>query len=258
MKVTLQEQKQAERLLQHNSIWLHDIESFSFMKRYRQISPKGNLTQKEKYGAGILTLRLKNGTEKAIYLPPFRHPSAMVHYLLSEEVPFKNYVQRERVIGITIPEKKYCHSSLYMLYFVSLFVVFSILGYKMVVSSVAWGIISGVIFLGLGAFILYALLTRFGYLTLDNGSITIHSLGRKVRYPYSSLRKVNFDYARERTFTYNMEVLDDDYNYHLYYIGRVPHRKLEEITEYLRHAGIDTSCYIEQDKRFYQDYNNKF
>lgn len=113
-----------------------------------------------------------------------------------------------------VPEKKYCRSSLYMLYFVSLFIAFAVLGCRMIISGVLWGIIPGSFFLVLSAFLLYALLARFGYITLTNDMITIHSIGRKVSFPYSNLQKVNFDYAREQTFTYTMEVLDNDYNYH--------------------------------------------
>ena len=104
---------------------------------------------------------------------------------------------------------------------------------------------------------LYALLTRFGYLTLDNESITVHSLGRTVRYLYSDLRKVNFDYAREKNFTYNMEVLDKNFDYHLYYIGRVPRTKMKEITKYLKEAGIDATCKVDNDSRYYNDYYHK-
>lgn len=257
MNITIQEQKQAEKLLQRNNIQLQDIESFSFMKRYYRMPRKGNTASKDKYGAGVLTLHLKQGMEKSIYLTALRHPTSVIRYLLSYGIPFDNYKPEERAAGVIIPEKKYCHSSLYILYFVSLFIVFAILGSKLIVSGMLWGIIPGVALLTLSIFLLYALLTRFGYLTLTNETLTIHSIGRKVSFPYDSLRKVNFDYARERTFTYTMEVLGNDYDYHLYYIGRVPRRKLEEITKYLQQAGIDATCYIEQDKRFYHDSYSK-
>lgn len=251
--MTPKEQRQAEKLLQHNSIRFHDIESFSFMKRYCQMPRKSNLISKDKYGAGVLTLHLKKDATKAIYLPLYRHPTAVIHFLLSREIPFDNYKPGKRKAGVIIPEKKYCRSSLYLLYFASLFIVFAILGSKMIVSGILWTLIPGIFSLTLSAFLLYALLTRFGYLTLNNDTLTIHSIGRTVTFPYDNLRKVNFDYARERTFTYNMEILDQDYNYYLYYIGRVPRKKLKEITEYLLQAGIDATSYIETDKRYYND-----
>ena len=61
------------------------------MKRYHQVPRKSNLAAKDKYGPGILTLHLKEGKEKVIYLPPFRHPSSVIRYLVSQEIPFDNY-----------------------------------------------------------------------------------------------------------------------------------------------------------------------
>ena len=69
MEVTSKEQKRAEQLLQSQHIGLHQIKSFSFMKRYHQVPRKSNLAAKDKYGPGILTLHLKEGKEKVIYLP---------------------------------------------------------------------------------------------------------------------------------------------------------------------------------------------
>jgi hypothetical protein len=64
MEVTSKEQKRAEQLLQSQHIGLHQIKSFSFMKRYHQVPRKSNLAAKDKYGPGILTLHLKEGKEK--------------------------------------------------------------------------------------------------------------------------------------------------------------------------------------------------
>lgn len=257
MKITPQEQKHAEKFLQRNHVRCQDIHRFSFMKRYYQMPRKNGFTQSDKYGPGVLTLHLHHGINKSFYLTTFRHPTSVIRYLLSHGIPFDNYKPGTKLTGTIIPEKKYSRSSLYMLYFVSLFIVFTILGCKMIFSDVQWGIIPGMLTLTLSAFLLYALLTRFGYLTLTNEAITIHSIGRKVSFPYGSLRKVNFDYARERTFTYTMELLDNDYDYHLYYIGRVPRKKVKEITGYLQQAGIDATCHIEQDSGFYQDSYSK-
>ena len=62
-EVTSKEQKRAEQLLQSQHIGLHQIKSFSFMKRYHQVPRKSNLAAKDKYGPGILTLHLKEGKE---------------------------------------------------------------------------------------------------------------------------------------------------------------------------------------------------
>ena len=61
MEVTSKEQKRAEQLLQSQHIGLHQIKSFSFMKRYHQVPRKSNLAAKDKYGPGILTLHLRKG-----------------------------------------------------------------------------------------------------------------------------------------------------------------------------------------------------
>ena len=47
---------------------------------------------------------------------------------------------------------------------------------------------------------------------------------REIVYPYEKILKVNFDFAREQAFTHVMEILDKDYHYRLYYIGRVSRR----------------------------------
>ena len=106
---------------------------------------------------------------------------------------------------------------------------------------------------GLSLFFICMLMTRFCYLTLDNENLTVHSAGRTIRYPYTDLRKVNFDFAREQTFTHVMELLDKDYRYRLFYIGRVSRKKLNEIAERLQQAGVDATCSLNDNKRFYHD-----
>ena len=128
MEVTSKEQKRAEQLLQSQHIGLHQIKSFSFMKRYHQVPRKSNLAAKDKYGPGILTLHLKEGKEKVIYLPPFRHPSSVIRYLVSQEIPFDNYAPRERTVA-EVPTETYQRPSLYMFWFFVLFLIFLILGY---------------------------------------------------------------------------------------------------------------------------------
>ena len=223
MEVTSKEQKRAEQLLQSQHIGLHQIKSFSFMKRYHQVPRKSNLAAKDKYGPGILTLHLKEGKEKVIYLPPFRHPSSVIRYLVSQEIPFDNYAPRERTVA-EVPTETYQRPSLYMFWFFAL-----------------------------SLFFISMLMTRFCYLTLDNNGLIIHSVGRTIRYPYQNLRKVNFDFAREQNFTHVMELLDNDYRYRLFYIGRVSRKKLNEIAERLQQAGVDATCSLNDNKRFFQD-----
>ena len=50
MKTIAQDQKRTESLLQRRGIRLHDIQSFSFMKRFHEVPRKSNLKVKDKYG----------------------------------------------------------------------------------------------------------------------------------------------------------------------------------------------------------------
>lgn len=252
MEVSAKEQQRAENLLQSRQIKLHQIESFSFMKRYYQVPRKSNLASKDKYGPGILTLHLKDKKDKVILLPPFRHPSSVIRFLLSKEIPFSNYAPRERSEKI-LPTETFQRPSLYMFWFFVLFLMFLILGYYSINGDVWWRFIPAIISFGLSLFFMNMLMTRFCYLTLDNEALTVHSVGRTIRYPYTDLRKVNFDFAREQTFTHVMELLDKDYRYRLFYIGRVSRKKLNEIAEQLQEAGIDATCSLNDNKRFFQD-----
>lgn len=251
MEVTGKEQKRAEQLLQSQHIGLHQIKSFSFMKRYRA-TRESDPAAKEKYGPGILALHLKEGKEKAIYLPPFRHPSSVIRYLVSQGIPFDNYAPRERT-ATEIPTETYRRPSLYMFWFFVLFLVFLILGYYFISGNVGWGFIPAIISFASSLFFISMLMTRFCYLTLDNDALIIHSVGRTIRYPYRDLRKANFDFAREQNFTHVMELLDNDYRYRLFYIGRVSRKKLNEIAERLQQAGVDATCSLNDNKRFFRD-----
>lgn len=182
MEVTSKEQKRAEQLLQSQHIGLHQIKSFSFMKRYHQVPRKSNLAAKDKYGPGILTLHLKEGKEKVIYLPPFRHPSSVIRYLVSLEIPFDNYAPRERTVA-EVPTETYQRPSLYMFWFFVLFLIFLILGYYSISGNVWWGFIPAIISFALSLFFISMLMTRFCYLTLDNNGT--HHTQRRQDYPLS-------------------------------------------------------------------------
>lgn len=252
MEVSAKEQQRAEHLLQSQRIQLHQIESFSFMERSHQAPHKNIPGGKDKYGPGIFVFHLKEKQDKVLYLPPFKHPSSVIRFLVSQGVPFANYSPRERSAG-TLPTETYQRPSLYMFWFFVLFFMFLILGYYSISSEVWWAFIPAILSFGLSLFFICMLMTRFCYLTLDNEALTVHSVGRAIRYPYRDLRKVNFDFAREQTFTHIMELLDKDYRYRLFYIGRVSRKKLKEIAERLQQAGVDATCSLNDNKRFYQD-----
>ena len=50
-----------------------------------------------------------------------------------------------------------------------------------------------------------------------------------------------------------MELLDENYRYRLFYIGRVSRKKLNEIAKRLQESGVDATCSLNDNKRFYQD-----
>lgn len=251
-EVNLKERQRAEKFLQTQRISLHQIKSFSFMKRYRQAGHNDTSEARHKYGPGILTLHLKEGKDKIICLQPFRRPSSIIRFLIAEGLTFENYAPQERNIG-KIATTTYRRSSLYMLWFLALWLVFLVLGGYALSSQMTWTLIPGILSLGLSFFFMSMLMTRFCYLTLHNNTLTIRSIGRTIRYPYADLRKVNFDFAREQTFTHVMELLDKNYRYRLFYIGRVSRKALKEITTKLQQAGIDATCSLNVEKRFFQD-----
>lgn len=252
MQVTVKEQQRAEHLLQSQRIGLHQIESFSFMKRCPRESHREKLPTKDQYGPGILILHLKERKDKLVLLPPFRHPSSIIRFLVSKGIPFDNYTPQERTAAELAPET-YQRPSLYMFYFFVLFLMFLILGYYTISSDVWWGFIPAIASFGLSLFFFSMLMTRFCYLASDNDALIVHSVGRAIRYPYTDLRKVNFDFAREQNFTHIMELLDKDYRYRLFYIGRVSRKSLNKIAERLQQAGVDATCSLNDNKRFYQD-----
>ncbi|WP_291530472.1 hypothetical protein [Bacteroides sp. UBA939] len=252
MKATTQDQKRAESLLQRKGIRLHNIQSFSFMKRSHEAPRESNLKVKDKYGAGILILHLKQGDQRATYIRPFQHPSSIIRYLISQSIPFENYVHRERTAE-EIQETIYRRPSLYMFYFFVLFIAFMAFGFQAIMLGTWWAHILGIISFGLGIYFIQMLMTRFCYLKVDNKDLSIYSVGREIKYSYEDLLKVNFDFAREQAFTHIMEILDKDYHYRLYYIGRVSRRTLNEIAEVLQSAGVDATCSLNENKRFYHD-----
>lgn len=252
MEVTGKEQKRAEQLLQSQHIGLHQIQRFSFMKRPQQPASPSHPAPQDTYGPGILTLHLKEGKERVLLLPPFRHPSSVIRYLISKGIPFDNYAPQQRTAA-EIPATSYQRPSLYMFWFFVLFLMFLILGYHSLGGDARWGFFPAVLSFALSLFFISMLMTRFCYLTLDNDGVSIHSVGRTIRYPYPKLRKVNFDFAREQNFTHVMELLDEDYRYRLFYIGRVSRKRLHEITGHLRQAGIDATCSLNDRKRYFRD-----
>ena len=182
MEVNNKEQKRAGQLLQSLQVNLHQIKSFSFMKRKQQKLSSSGAPAKGQYGPGILTLHLQDGKEKTVCLPPFRHPSSVVRFLVANGIAFDNYTPRQRTIG-EIPTTTYQRTSLYMFWFFVLFLTFLILGYYSIGLHAWWGFLTAFASFALSLFFICMLMTRFCYLTLTNEALVIHSIGRTIRYP---------------------------------------------------------------------------
>ena len=250
MKATEKETQRAVTYLRKRHIALDDIQSFRFMQRYTpepETHSASNL-----YGPGLLTLQLRSGDEKVLTVHLRNHPTALIHTLLASEKPFTNYrpgIPQEA----PQPTVTYRRLSLYMLWYFVLFAACFYLGLRIVTIHTLAGIVFSLLFFGMSLYSIYLLQARFCYLKLDADALTIMSAGREIRYAYKDLRKINFEFARELNATHVMELLDQDYRYRLFYIGRVPRKQLLEITTRLQQTGIDATCSLNTEKRHYHD-----
>lgn len=250
MKATEKETQRAVTYLRKRHIALDDIQSFRFMQRYTpepETHSASNL-----YGPGLLTLQLKSGDEKVLTVHLRNHPTALIHTLLASGKPFTNYrpgIPQEA----PQPTVTYRRLSLYMLWYFVLFAACFYLGLRIVTIHTLAGIVFSLLFFGMSLYSIYLLQARFCYLKLDADALTIMSAGREIRYAYKDLRKINFEFARELNATHVMELLDQDYRYRLFYIGRVPRKQLLEITTRLQQTGIDATCSLNTEKRHYHD-----
>lgn len=250
--ITTKDQIRGDQFLRQLGTTAQDVIAFRFMERHREKTSEGLQSSREFYGAGILTLKLKNGVERVIVLRPRHRPSSIIRYLMGNGIPFENLDTPQGKAG-KLTKKRYYRPSLYMFWFILLFIASFALGYYFQTLEPWWNIIPSLLFFGVSLYFISMLLTRFCYLILKEDELVIRSAGRSIRYPYKELLKVNFEFARELAFTHVMELLDKDYKYRLFYIGRTSRKSLREITERLRKAGIDASCSLNPDKRYYED-----
>ena len=216
----------ARRFLQRRGIELQNLAGFSFMKRYTPVSRHHSI-----------------------------HPSSVVRYLIQGNIPFENlHRPASRESTPEASAKTYRRPSLYLFWHAILCLLAFSLGFYLAgILGDTDGVLLSLPFFALAVYWAYVLQTRFCYVTLDGKGLHVHSMGRVVSYPYERLLKINFDFAREQQFTHVMEVLETDYRYHLYYIGRVPRTHLQEICQRLCRAGIDATCSLNTEKRYYGD-----
>lgn len=246
-------QRRASRFLAKRGIAPQDLRSFSFMKRHTPVPERHS--RLNKYGPGLLTLHLKDGTDRLLTLHARHHPSAVIRYLMQQGIPMDN-VQRPQPAASAATQSTvtYRRPSLYFFWHAVLCLLAFCLGFWQAgIRGGADGLIISLPLFALAIYGAYILQTRFCYLSLDEKGLHVHSMGRVVTLPYGQIAKVNFDFAREQNFTHVMELLEQDYRYRLYYIGRVPRTLLPEICERLRRAGIDATCSLNPDKRHYDD-----
>ncbi|MBO4985251.1 MAG: hypothetical protein J6C87_06365 [Bacteroides sp.] len=251
MIATEKDMARGEALLKKVQVNRTDVSAFRFMERHREKTPSGEV-KKETYGAGVLTLMLKDGAERVLVLRPRNKPSSIIRYLISCGIPFEN-LKTLQPATFGAEKKNYHRPSIYMFWFFLLFITAMILGYHLLNPNNAWSALPALLLFGVALYLISMLLTRFCYLTLKDNELVIHSVGRSIHYPYAKLLKINFEFAREISFTHVMEVLDKDYRYRLFYIGRTSRKSLKEITERLQHAGVDATCSLNPAKRFYED-----
>lgn len=242
----------ARRFLQRRGIEPQKLTSFSFMKRYTPVPDRHSTDNK--YGPGLLTLHFKDGNDLVLTLHARHHPSSVIRYLVHEGVPFDNLQHPSHPADIPQKAVSYRRPSLYLFWHGILCLLAFCLGfYQAGIRGGADGLLISLPLFALAIYWAYVLQTRFCYLSLDGKGLHIHSMGRVVTYPYGQMLKVNFDFAREQQFTHVMEVLEKDYRYHLYYIGRVPRTQLQDICQRLNQAGIDATCSLNTEKRYYGD-----
>ncbi len=250
MKATEKETRRAIAYLRKHHISVDDIQSFRFMQRY---TPEPNVhSSANLYGPGLFTLKLRSGDERALIVHLRNHPTALIHTLLSHGIPLVNYVPGVGTKTLQ-PTVIYRRLSLYMFWYFVLFAVCFYLGLRFVTVHCWISITLSFLFFGMSIYSIYLLQARFCYLKLDSDALTVMSAGREIRYLYKDLRKVNFDFARELNATHVMELLDDEFRYRLFYIGRVPRKQLQEIATRLRQVGIDATCSLNVEKRHYHD-----
>ena len=261
------EEERTIRYLRRYGLTLDEISSFQFMQRREAKSPDSEETPEEEieqeatYGPGLLHIITKEGKERSCVIHTRHHPSAIIHALLSHQVPFSNLHRRGRKVQEQ-PKERFCRPSLYLFWYSILFFVSILMEFWVIRIPHLWAAtLLGLLFGAMTFYTLFLLLTHFCFLTLTPKGMEVHSFGRCISYPYQRLRKVNFDFARELNSTHVMELLEElsedepmpPLRYHLYYIGRVPRKRLGEIAEKLRAQGVDARCSLNEEKRHYHD-----
>ena len=172
----------ARRFLQRRGIELQNLAGFSFMKRYTPVSRHHSI--QNKYGPGLLVLRLKDGSEKVLTLHARHHPSSVVRYLIQGNIPFENlHRPASRESTPEASAKTYRRPSLYLFWHAILCLLAFSLGFYLAgILGDTDGVLLSLPFFALAVYWAYVLQTRFCYVTLDGKGLHVHSMGRVVSY----------------------------------------------------------------------------
>ena len=257
MRHTAKEEARARMLLRRYGITPEDVKRFACLCR-----PQWGESEAEveaNYGPGLLHIETCGG-RLTIKVHTRNHPSALLNTLLAMGKPCTNLLPAEATAG-EVKRERFCRPSLYMFWYFTVFLMALVMVFWSLTSLT--GLLAAILGVAFGALCFYSLfllLTHFCYVSLEAEGLAIHSVGRTVSYPYRRLRKVNFDFARELNSTHVMELIEEVgdgeecfVRYHLYYIGRVPRKRLNELAEKLQQLGVDASCSLNDTKRHYHD-----
>ena len=260
MRHTAKEEARARHLLRRYGITPEEVKQFACLCRPQWGEKEAEV--EGTYGPGLFHIETCGGDSRCVTLKVHtrNHPSALLNTLLSLGKPCVNLHPAEVVTG-EAEHESFCRPSLYMFwYFIVFLMTLIIVFWSLTSLTGVLATILGVAFGALCFYSLFLLLTHFCYVSIEAGSLDIHSVGRTVSYPYGRIRKVNFDFARELNSTHVMELIEQVgegaesfVRYHLYYIGRVPRKRLNELAEKLQQQGIDASCSLNDAKRHYYD-----
>lgn len=271
MRHTAKEEARARHLLRRYGITPEEVKQFACLCRPQWGEKEAEV--EGTYGPGLFHIETCGGDSRGggqrasdggrcvtLKVHTRNHPSALLNTLLSLGKPCVNLHPAEVVTG-EAEHESFCRPSLYMFWYFIVFLMTLIMVFWSLTSLT--GVIAAILGVAFGALCFYSLfllLTHFCYVSIEAGSLDIHSVGRTVSYPYGRIRKVNFDFARELNSTHVMELIEQVgegaesfVRYHLYYIGRVPRKRLNELAEKLQQQGIDASCSLNDAKRHYYD-----
>ena len=234
VEVSEEERRRAEAFFRKNKVNADEIKSFTFMKDYHRNLGKATETP-------IITFHLASGEEKACRLS--RHQTAVLRFLISKQIPFSNYIPGKRSRE-TMPVHSY-KAVLTQLFDILMVVLCWLLCYAYFYGSqhttYSYVLLLSVLFIILVPFTTYFLGWKLCYLRFERDALVVRTCTIDTDLMYSGIRKVTFRRTYNKSPRPVMDVIDEEFHYHTYYIGWVPFKSLEEITGLLREAGVDVT-----------------